>query len=94
MGLGSTVRAQRSLAEALSVLAGAGLRCEVLMIDGQLRHPSLPPPETWSEARLRTPAGMVTLRRSGDEVSLTVFGNADAALLAAREQVAAALAGP
>jgi hypothetical protein len=63
------------------------------MVDGQLRHPSQPAPEAWSEARLRTPHGMVTLRRQGDDVVLTVFGNADAALLEARERIAEALAG-
>jgi hypothetical protein len=35
---------------------------------------------------------MVTLRQRGDEVALLVFGNADAATLAARERIAAALA--
>ena len=92
MGLEVTVRARRSLADALAALAVTGLRCEVLMIDGQLRHPSAPLPVAWQEARLRTPAGMVTVRQRGDEVQLMVFGNADAALLAARERIAAALA--
>jgi hypothetical protein len=92
MGLEVTVRPRRSLADALAALGATGLPCEVLMIDGQLRPPSSPVPATWEEARLRTPAGMVTVRRRGDDLALAVFGNADAALLAARERIAAALA--
>jgi hypothetical protein len=84
MGLELSVRAHRSLADALAALAATGLPCEVLMIDGQLRHPTAALPVAWQEARLRTPAGMVTLHRRGEHVSLVVFGNADAALLAAR----------
>jgi hypothetical protein len=91
MGLEVSVRARRSLADALAALAATGLPCEVLMIDGQLRHPSAALPPTWQEARLRTLAGMVTVRRQGDDFQLMVFGNADAALLAARERIAAAL---
>jgi hypothetical protein len=91
MGLEVSVRARRSLADALAALAVTGLPCEVVMIDGQLRHPSAALPAAWQEARLRTPAGMVTVRRQGDELQLVVFGNADAVLLAARERIAAAL---
>jgi hypothetical protein len=91
MGLEVTVRPRRSLADALAGLAATGLPCEVLMIDGQLRHPSAALPASWDEARLRTPAGMVTVRRRGDDFQLVVFGNADATLLAARERIAAAL---
>jgi precorrin isomerase len=47
-----------------------------------------------SEARsgkwLRTPAGMVTLRKKGNTISVVVFGNAEASLAAVGEQIAAA----
>jgi hypothetical protein len=92
MGQELVVRAARALAEALAALRAGGLDCQVLMVDNQLVAPAAPAPATWQEIRLRTPAGMVTLRRRGDEVALVVFGNADPALLAARERVAAALA--
>jgi hypothetical protein len=91
MGLEVTVRARRSLTDALAALDATGLPCQVLMVDGELRQPSAALPATFAEARLRTPAGMVTLRRRGEDFTLTVFGNADATLLAARERIAAAL---
>ena len=46
----------------------------------------------WNEVRLKTAAGMVTLRRRGDDVALVVFGNATPDLLAMRERIVAALA--
>ena len=96
MGLEVSVRCTRPLAEALATLAAAKQPCQVAMVDGALVFPNAPIPPSWTEVRLRTPAGMVTLRRPtgdrpGDEVSLVVFGNASAEVLAMRERIAAAL---
>ncbi len=93
MGQETTVRASKPLADALAGLAAAGVTCHVVMVDGALVHPSAPAPAQWSEVRLRTPGGMITLRRVGDGVSLNVFGNAAAGLLDVRDRVAAALVG-
>lgn len=91
MGLTVTIQPTRPLDQALAALATAGFTCQVLAVDGQLVHPTAPVPASWREVRVRTPAGMITLRQQGGEVALIVFGNADAALLAARDRLAAAL---
>ena len=89
MGQHTSIEDARPLGEALAALAAEGLVCQIVMVDGQLVHPSAAPPATWREVRLRTPAGMVTLvGRGGGPV--TVFGNADAALLEARDRIARA----
>lgn len=75
------------------MLAAEGLLCQVVMVDGALVAPAAPLVAGWREARLRTPAGMITLQQEGDEVALVVFGNADAATLAIRERLARALGG-
>lgn len=93
MGQETAVRAARPLADALAALAAAGFACQLAMVDGQLVFPSAAPPDAWGEVRLRTPAGMITLRRRGGEVALSVFGNAGPELLEMRDQIAAALAG-
>jgi hypothetical protein len=58
------------------------------MVDGALVMPSVSPPDRWAEIRLRTPEGMVTLKRQGTEVAVVVFGNATPALLAVRDRIA------
>jgi hypothetical protein len=88
------VDAPRPLAEALAALAAAGEGCQILMVDGQLVLPAAAPPSAWGEIRLRSAAGMVTLRRRGDGIAVLVFGNASAALLALRDRIAAALGAP
>jgi hypothetical protein len=90
MGQETSIGDARPLAEALAALAAGGLVCQIVMVDGQLVHPSAAAPVTWREVRLRTPAGMVTLARRVD-VAVTVFGNADAALLETRDRIARAL---
>jgi hypothetical protein len=50
------------------------------MIDGQLAFPDEEPPESWQELRVGGPAGMVTLRRVGQELVCVTWGNADAGL--------------
>jgi len=62
-------------------LTAQGIAVQIRMIDGQLAFPDEEPPEAWRALRLSGPAGMVTLRRETDRLSLVTFGNADAALL-------------
>lgn len=50
------------------------------MIDGQLAFPDELPKENWHELRLRTPQGMVTVRRDGERLVFVIWGNADAAM--------------
>ncbi len=61
------------------------------MVDNALRPMQAPPPDDWRDVRLRTPAGMITLRRHAGGIAIVVFGNADAALQAAQRTVADAL---
>jgi len=94
MGQETTVRLGRSLAQAVAALAVEGLACQVVMVDGALVHPAQPVPDGWSEVRLRTPGGMMTLRRRGAEVSLVVFGNAGPDLITLRDRIAHAVSSP
>jgi hypothetical protein len=73
------------------VMADLGPSAAIVMVDGNLVMPSAPAPAVWNEVRLKTAAGMITLRRRGDDVALVVFGNATAELLMMRERIAAAL---
>lgn len=82
------------LAAALARLAESGLPCQVMMVDGELRLPTLPPPATWQDVRLRTPAGTVALKRRPDGVALVVFGNAGADLLEVCRRIAEAISAP
>jgi hypothetical protein len=79
------------LGAVLELLAAAGLPTTIAMVDNALVRPTAPPPAEWREVRLRTPAGMITLRRQPGGIALLVFGNADAALQAAQRQVADAV---
>jgi len=90
MGMTRTVPASGApdLGALLAKLAGAGLPSAVLMIDQQLVAPGAPPPARWREARLKTPAGTVTLKLDGGAIAVTVFGNADPPLQAAQETIA------
>jgi len=72
----------------LERLARAGLPSTILMVDHSLVAPGAAPPASWVDVRLRTPAGMVTLVRRGDGVSINVFGNASPALLEAQQKLA------
>lgn len=75
----------------LEALAGDGLQASVAMADGVLQGPGAPLPLEWRDVRLRTPAGMVTLRRTHSGVAVVVFGNASPELQAAQRQVAEAV---
>ena len=65
------------LATLLDRLAAAGLPSALAMVDNVLQGPGATPPVIWRDARLRTPAGVVTLRRVPSGVAVVVFGNAD-----------------
>jgi hypothetical protein len=80
-----------SLATLLEDLARAGLPSTILMVDNQLVSPRLPPPSAWRDVRLKTPAGTVSIKRDAQGISVTVFGNADPALIAAQEAIVKAL---
>ena len=82
------------LEEVVARLHADGVTAMVVMIDGALVAPGKPLPTEWRDARLRTPAGTVTLARRPGAIAVVVFGNADADLRRAQEQVARALAAP
>src|SRR5262249_52825791 len=60
-----------------------GFSLQMGMIDGQLAFPDELPEDSWRELRLRTPQGMVTVRRDGERLVFVIWGNADAAMLQA-----------
>lgn len=82
-----------SLAALVERLAGAGLASTVAMVDNVLQGPGATPPPTWRDVRLRTPAGVVALRRVPNGVAVVVFGNASDQLQAAQRTVAETLVG-
>jgi hypothetical protein len=81
------------LSALLARLGAAGLPSTLAMVDHVLQGPGAGPPATWRDVRLRTPAGIVTLRRAPSGVAVIVFGNADDRLLAAQRTVAESLVG-
>jgi len=62
------------------------------MIDDQLAFPDETPGESWRELRVGSAAGMVTLRRGPDRITLVTWGNADMPLLRTRNALAWAFA--
>jgi hypothetical protein len=78
--------------ELLARLRSGGAPSTIVMVDGQLVMPNATPPASWSDVRLKTPAGTFALKRQGGNVAVVVFGNADAAALAMQSQIVAALA--
>ena len=74
------------------LLAVRGHAFQVGMIDGELAFPDEQPPETWSELRLRTPHGMITVRCEANRIAFVTWGNADAGLLGERNALAQAFA--
>lgn len=64
----------------------------VRMIDGQLAFPDETPTDNWRELRIGLPAGMITLQREEDGITLVIWGNADEKLQAATNAVATAIA--
>jgi hypothetical protein len=64
-------------------LGQRGFPLQMGMIDGQLAFPDELPDDSWRELRLRTPQGMVTVRRDGERLTFVTWGNADASMLQA-----------
>ena len=63
------------------------------MIDGELAFPDEEPAENWREIRLATQEGLaVTVKRAADCVEFVVWGNADHALIRARNALTWAFA--
>lgn len=92
MGVERTVQLTADTAIAWrTVAARSGLDLKVLMIDGLPAFPDEEPADGWTELRIGTPAGMVTLRRTSEGVSIIVWGNASPELMAARDALADAL---
>jgi hypothetical protein len=79
------------LSTLLRQLEAAGLPTGLAMVDNVLQGPGASPPSVWRDARLRTPAGVVTLRRVPSGVAVVVFGNADEPLRAAQRTIAETL---
>ena len=75
----------------LEKLAAAGLPTTLAMVDNVLQGPGAIPPALWRDVRLRTAAGLVTLRRTAAGVAVVVFRNAGAELQAAQRAVAEAV---
>lgn len=73
-------------------LTQRGFPLQMGLIDGELAFPDELPPDSWRELRLRTPQGMVTVRRDGERVVFVTWGNADAAMLQAWNAVVYAFA--
>jgi hypothetical protein len=84
-------RASFSLQALLAQLAAAGLPCTIVMVDGNLVPASAAPPSRFGDVRLKTPAGTLALKQRADGIAVVAFGNADAPLRAAQQQVADAL---
>jgi hypothetical protein len=62
------------------LLADSGFHVDVRMIDGALALPEESPPASWRELRIGTPGGMITVRRTGNAVSVITWENADQAM--------------
>ncbi len=68
-------------------LARVGEPAPLRMIDGLPAFPDETPADGWRELRVAAGGNMVTLRRTADSITCVVWGNADAALLAAFARV-------
>src|SRR5207247_8572760 len=64
------------LAPVLEKLAGEGLPTIIVLLEGNLQAPHTPPPTELREARLTCQAGLTTLRRETDGISVKIFGDA------------------
>lgn len=85
----NTVPAWRDVQE---LLTQHGFPVQVRMIDGQLAFPDEIPVEPWSELRVSSTVGMVTLCREQDRVMLVTWGNVEPPLLRMRNALAWAFA--
>jgi hypothetical protein len=96
MGLDCTVRFPSGAVPGWDTIRGRlaqlGEPAPLRMIDGMPAFLDESPEANWKELRLGFASGMVTIRRAGDALQCIVWGNAAAALLAARDRVAWACA--
>jgi hypothetical protein len=67
-----------SWAEFADLLTQRKFPIQLRMIDDELALPDETPPHDWRELRVSTSAGMVTLRRDAEGITLIIWGNADA----------------
>lgn len=79
------------LGPVVEALTASGLRTSVAMVDGVLQGPGATAPTAWRDVRLRTPAGMVALRRTSSGIAVVVFGNAGPELQTAQRAIADAV---
>ena len=73
-------------------LAARGMSAPIRMIDGLPAFPDEAPPDDWSELRVGTPGGMVTLRRTAVGVTCVAWGTDDPGLRRDFRAVAQAVA--
>ena len=96
MGMEQSISfAGKSLPSYLAVrdfLNERGFPLQMGMIDGQLAFPDELPGVGWRELRLRTPQGMVTVRREAERLVFVIWGNADTAMRQARDALVRAFA--
>lgn len=76
----------------MALLAEHNFPVQVRMVDGELTLPDEVPPEGWTDVRLGTAAGMVTLVRRRNELAVVTWGNADDAMQRAWNAVTWAVA--
>lgn len=60
-----------------SLLEENGMTLQMRMINGELAFPEESPPEEWSEIRVGSPAGMVTIRREGSKLTFVIWGDSE-----------------
>ena len=95
MGLEQTVTfpdAVPAWRDVQELLAKRGFPIQIRMIDGQLAFPDEMPTELWNELRVSSDAGMVTVRREQNRVTLITWGNIDAPLVQTQNALAWAFA--
>lgn len=99
MGLDCTIRFPSNSVPSWNAikeqLARVGESAPLRMIDGMPAFPDESPENGWHELRISAATGMITIRRTDkpfNGIICIVWGNADAALLSARDCVAWACA--
>jgi hypothetical protein len=73
-------------------LTATGAAVQMRMIDNMPAVPDEEPEAGWREIRVSLGGGMLTLRREPGSMSVVVWGNADAALVADQDRLARACA--
>jgi hypothetical protein len=73
-------------------LTAAGAALQMRMIDNMPAFPDEEPEPGWRELRVSLGGGMLTVRREPGSISVVVWGNADAALVADQERLVRACA--